>query len=87
MPGANCAIFGCPISRKHGLAIFKVTSKDDKWSTEWRNKIIDVITRDRVVDESLKEQIAKKNLYVCEKHYPEDKLLRRKYCYLLQLSV
>ena len=26
MPGQNCAFFGCPTSRKHGLSLFKIPS-------------------------------------------------------------
>ena len=83
MPGANCAIFGCSTSRKHKISIFRVPTKDDEWSKEWRRKIVAVITRDRVVDSNLKRQIDNKALYVCEKHYPQDKLLHRKLHFLL----
>ena len=58
MPGANCSIFGCSTSRKRlGIALFRVPTGNNEWSTKWRNKIVDVITRDRVVDKYLKRQI------------------------------
>ena len=46
----------------------------------WGNKIVDIITPDRVIDRSLQSQIQNCCLNVCEVHYPEEKLLRRK-CY------
>jgi len=65
MPGANCSIFGCSTSRKtKGIAI------------EWRQKIVQIITRDRVIDQNLKKQIENRTLHTCELHYPEECLLR-----------
>ena len=31
-----------------------------------------IITKDRVVDNQLREQVAKSSLYICELHYRED---------------
>ena len=65
MPGSNCSIFGCPISRKTvGLAIIRVTQRADEYNSKWRDKLVNIITRDRVIDQSLKKQIEKKNLYL-----------------------
>jgi hypothetical protein len=73
MPGANCSIPECTVSRtdKHkGIGIFKVpTRKDDFYST-WRKNILDVIRRYRIVDKSFKNQILSGNVYVCERHFP-----------------
>ena len=77
MVGANCSIFGCSSSRrKSGVAIFKVPQGDDEWSSNWRKSIISVVTKDRVIDKALRERIMKKNIFVCEKHYSEDQLIR-----------
>ena len=82
MPGGNCAIYDCSSSRTTpGVSLFKVpSSKEDPYMINWRNKILDIITRARVVDSSLRSQIQNCRLHVCELHYPEEKLLRRK-CY------
>ena len=51
MSGVNCSIMGCDVSRKSkykGLSIFKVPSGDSEFETTWRNKLIAVVTRDRV---------------------------------------
>jgi hypothetical protein len=77
MPGANCSIFGCSTSRKSkGVAIFRVPTADDEYSTEWRNKIVSIITRDREIDKGLRKQIKGKTLHTCELHYAEETLLR-----------
>ena len=72
MPGANCSIFGCNVSRsKSGIAIFKIPSGDDDYNTKWREKLIHIITKDRVIDHALKKQITDRKLHVCEKHFPQ----------------
>ena len=77
MPGANCSIYGCPTSRKSkGISIFRVPTGDDEYSKNWREKIVNIITKDRVIDKNLRSQIEKKNLYTCELHYLEDQLIR-----------
>ena len=77
MPGSNCSIFGCPISRKTvGLAIFQVTKRTDEYNSQWSDKLVNIITRDRIIDQSLKKQIEKKNLHICELHFEEEKILR-----------
>ena len=67
MPGANCSIFGCSTSRKSkGISIFRVPTGDDDYNTKWREKIVNIITKDRLINESLKTQIERKSLYTCE---------------------
>ena len=72
MPGDNCKIPGCSTSRA-------TPKKDDEYNVNWRKNIVDMITKIRVVDASLKRQIEMKSLHFCEKHYPEEKLIRCKY--------
>ena len=80
MVGANCSIFGCSSSRrKFGVAIFKVPQGHDEWSSNQRKSIISVVTRDHVIDKALRERIMKKNIFLCEKHYSEDQLIRCMY--------
>ena len=78
MVGANCSISRSS-SRKSGVAIFKVPQGDDEWSSIWRKSIISVVTKDHVIDKALRERIMKKNIFVCEKHYSEDQLIRCMY--------
>lgn len=79
MPGANCAIPGCTTSRAHsGVAIFRIPVKDDEYHSNWRNNVLAVIKRVREVDPLFKKQIDNRNVYICEKHYTDDKLIRCK---------
>lgn len=77
MPGANCAIFGCSTSRKSkGISIHKIPAGEDDYNKTWREELINIITRDRAIDQSLKNQIERKQLYICELHFHESCLLR-----------
>ena len=41
MPGVNCSIYGCSTSRKSkGIAILRVPTGDDDYSTQDRQKIV-----------------------------------------------
>ena len=63
MSGENCLIFNWHSSRAaSGISFFRVPTKDEEYSINWRNNIVVVITCDtRYGDESnLKRQI--KNL-------------------------
>ena len=54
MPGSNCSIFGCSTSSKHkGIAIFKLPSGDDEYNKAWREKLVNIITRE--IDAALKK--------------------------------
>ena len=56
MPGENCAIVGCSTNHRHkGISLFKLlTAKpNDETTMSWRKAIVNVITRDRVVDSDL----------------------------------
>ena len=82
MPGANCSVFGCSTSRKKkyaGITICKIPSEvkdpssdEEKERNCWREKLLCTILRDRVVDESLRRQIANNNLHICELHFTAD---------------
>ena len=75
MPGANCSIFGCAKSRTtKGLALFVIPKKGDEWHRDWREKLVNIITKDREIDADLKGQIERKSL-----HFTEDQLIRRKF--------
>ena len=55
---ANCAIFNCSSSRKDkykGINLFKVPGGNDEFSHNWSMKLINSITKDRVVDEKLRK--------------------------------
>ena len=58
MPGPNCSVFGCGTCRNQsGMGIFKIPAPKHEFHTKWRNDLLAVVTRDRVLDENLKKQI------------------------------
>ena len=58
MPGENCAIVNCKTSRADvGIAFFKVPKEKDNFTKKWASELINVITKDRVVDNKLRAKI------------------------------
>ena len=73
MLGANCSIIGCTKSRTaKGLATFGIPKKDDEWHRDLREKLVNIITKDRETDADLRGQIERKSLHICELHFTED---------------
>ena len=80
MPGDNCVIPGCSTSTATpGVALLGMPKNNDEYNVNRRKNIVDMITKIWVVDASLKRQIERRSLHFCEKHYPEEKLIRCKY--------
>ena len=57
-----------------GLEIFRISTKDGDYSRKYRKDLVQIITRDRVVENQLREQKPKRSLYICELHYREDQM-------------
>ena len=73
MPGANCSIFGFSTSRsKTVIGIFKVPLPTTDFNKKWRQEFIAIISKDRVVDASLKRQFETNTLHICERHFREE---------------
>ena len=53
---ANWAILAC---KTKGIAIFWVLTGNDEMSNNWRENIINVVTRDHMVDKNLEDRINK----------------------------
>ena len=90
MPGANCKIYGCSVSRKakyQDISIFRVPKLDDVFHNKWRENFVAVVTRDRVVDASLKSQIQNKTIGVCELHFKPEEIIHRKFVILFELHI
>ena len=49
---------------------------------KWREGLINVITRDRVIDSDLKKQIDGDRLHISEKHFKKEEI---EYCKLILL--
>ena len=81
MVGSHCSIDGCSNSsnKTKGLGIFLIPTKDDEYNKNWSHTLVQIITKDRVVDNQLREQITKRSLFICELHYREDQINRCKF--------
>lgn len=82
MPGANCAIFGCHVSRRkqyQGFGIFQVPPPSDASKENWRKALLNIITRDRVVDEEFRRQIEEGKVHICERHFKAEDIESREY--------
>ena len=77
MPGDNCSIYGCGTSRSKkykGVGIFKVPSGEDPFNTKWREQLIHVVTRNRVIDANLRSQINAKRIFICQRHFTDEQI-------------
>ena len=79
MPGKNCSIYGCTNSQGKcpNMSFFKVPAGKDECVKEWADKLIAIICKARFIDASLRRQIDKKNLHICEVHFSTDQILIR----------
>ena len=70
MPGADCSVYGCGMSRKQkNISIFRIPTKDDDISTQTREAWVRLVTKDREIDASLRKQIDQKTIHFCERHF------------------
>ena len=82
MPGQNWAIPQCHVyHQKGGLSLHNITKQDDDWSKNCREKVLNIVYQYREVDKSFKQQIEKFKVAICERHYKESCLIRRKKFY------
>ena len=88
MPGANCSIYGCSSNRIHSaeISIFSPPNADDELSIKTRKEWVNKITRNRHVDKDLQRQIDKGTLHVCEKHF-EDNCIEKRKCLSFFLNI
>ena len=73
----SCAIFGCGTSEnkknEHGFSLFKLPARKTDFYIKWKSDILNVITKDRIVDHNFKHLIDNDRVWICEKHFkPED---------------
>ena len=61
MPSLRCALPQCDVYQKKGEkggpSLFKITQLDDEWNRNWREKVVNVISKVRVLDAGFKKQI------------------------------
>ena len=79
MPGDNRSIYGCTVScrsKYKGRASFKVPAPKTEFEKSWKDKLVDVITKGREIDGVLRERIKSGKLFICQRHFSEDQILR-----------
>ena len=76
MPRRNCSIFGYSLSWRYaGVSIFLVPKEtDNPTKNEWRKNLLNIVTRDRVIDENFRKQINNGDVAICEKHFSEEQM-------------
>ena len=47
---------------------------NNEFKLKWRRDLINGITKDRVVDQSLRKQIESDKIYICERHFSKEQL-------------
>lgn len=73
MPGENCCIVNCSVSRRNkGVGIFKLPSK--RLYPEKRKEWIQIITRSRTIDQNFRNQLENDRVHVCERHFSPDEI-------------
>ena len=80
MPGRNCCIPGCHVyHKKGGVSIFNVPKQEDEYNSNWRDKLISIVTKYREIDSGFRDQIRRKDFAICEIHYKDSCKIRRKF--------
>ena len=80
MTGSNCSIVGCSTSRNANktlevpIPIMRIPSGKKYGEEEWRKQMLNIITKDRVIDERFQKMIDKNDVFVCAKHFKEEEL-------------
>ena len=86
MPDANCALFGCSISRKSDLSLFKLPFSKVRDGDETkalkeiaRKDWLRVILRTREMTPELKRRIDENKIFLSERHFKAEVITDRKY--------
>ena len=87
MPGENCSFYGCSNSRKNPtVSFFKiptVKSSDSEFTKEKklraRAEWVRILTKTRVLDADLQRQLDGNSIHICEIHFKEEDIIRRKF--------
>ena len=74
MPGENCAIPGCSVSRKDKISIFKVSLPNNGVNKKLGKELINIILKYRQRDESLSKRIQSHKLFISERHFTVDQI-------------
>ena len=83
----NCVLNDCFTNKANksgkyaGISLFKITTRSGEFYERWRKEVLNIVSKYRVVNADLKNQIQRGNIYFCEKHYKIEAIeLTRKLC-------
>ena len=86
MIGSNSALYGCPTSRTHQFAIFKIpvlgAADGEETAAKKRNareEWLRIILRTRGKTPDLQKQIDGNKIFICERHFKAECILTCKY--------
>ena len=74
-----CSIYGCSVSHPkeyRGISLIKVPSGKTEFDKKWRDQLTAIITKDLVIDQSLRSQIDINKLFICQRHFRDDQYYR-----------
>ena len=81
----NCAFVGCCTNRNNvsetykDTFLFKITNREGEYYENWRKEVVNILTKFRVVDRSMKHQMETNTVYIFKRHYKtEDIEISRK---------
>jgi len=75
-----CAIPGCFVSRTpkyEGQSLFKIPQRKNAFYSEWRKKLVDVLSIYREMNATFKKEVldCKRELFICENHFNEEDMI------------
>ena len=75
-----CAVPGCFVSRTpkyEGQSLFKIPQRKNAFYSEWRKKLVDVLSIYREMNATFKKEVlyCKRELFICENHFNEEDMI------------
>ena len=65
--------------KREGNSIFKLPKAKNEFFEKWRDQLVQVMTRNRVIDPDLRGRLAEDILHICENHFQADCFYTCKY--------
>ena len=77
MPGRNCAFPQCTSSQYHkhaGIKFFQITTRNSEYYDYkgCRERIVNVLSKYRVIDKYERQRIAEGKYFICDRHYSDE---------------
>lgn len=72
MPGANCSVPGCGVSRREAfsdISIFQIPNRKGEFYEKWRKDMTSCLLTYREIDQTFQKRLENGNVYICERHF------------------